>query len=61
MGLPMPPMLRDEITHGSPHLRVILPAAAAVYWVFKRITGRGHEPKEIEEEHVEVSGFLLLT
>jgi hypothetical protein len=48
--------LINELKHGSPHLRIILPAAAAVLWTIKRITGHGHHEDEgIEDEDEETS------
>jgi len=38
MGV-LPQQLQDEIRHTFPHLRIILPAAAAVIWAIKKLTG----------------------
>ncbi len=45
MGLHIPKQLQEEIKNAVPHLKLIIPAAAAVAWVFGKIVGRPHENK----------------
>ena len=48
MGFPdlhIPKHLQEDIKNAVPHLRIILPAAAAVAWVFGRILRPSHNNK----------------
>ena len=49
MGFPLA-QLQEELKHGSPHLRIILPAAAAVIWTIKRLVGH-KEPEKDDSSH----------
>ena len=53
--------LIQELKNGSPHLRIILPAAAALVWTIKRITGHAHEDQDnVEtESEEEVLGQIV--
>jgi hypothetical protein len=50
MGVPIQQIV-EEIKHGSPHLRIILPAAAAILWTIRKLTGHKEEPEEGESSH----------
>lgn len=50
MGMPIQQIV-EEIKHGSPHLRIILPAAAAILWTIKKLTGHKDKPEEDESVH----------
>lgn len=52
MGVPIQQIV-EEIKHGSPHLRIILPAAAAILWTIRKLTGHKEEPEEGESSHEE--------
>lgn len=49
MGFPLA-QLQEELKHGSPHLRIILPAAAALIWTIKRLAGH-KEPEKDDSAH----------
>lgn len=53
MGV-LPQQLQDEIRHTFPHLRIILPAAAAVIWASKKLTGG--QAEEEGETAIEETG-----
>jgi hypothetical protein len=55
MGFHIPKQLQEEIKNAVPHLKLIIPAAAAVAWVFGKIVGRPHENKIEAGEQV---GFV---
>jgi hypothetical protein len=46
MGIPLAQQLQEELKHGSPHLRVILPAAAAILWTIRKLTGHKEPAKD---------------
>jgi hypothetical protein len=41
VAIRVPKQLQEELKHAIPHLRIILPAAAAVVWVFNKLVHRG--------------------
>jgi len=40
----------DALKQASPHIRLIVPAAAALIWTLKRITGHHGEPEDLLED-----------
>jgi hypothetical protein len=53
--LHIPKQLQEEIRNAVPHLRLIIPAAAAVAWVFGKIV----RPQRNKIEAGEEVGFMI--
>jgi len=50
VSIRIPKQLQEEIRNGVPHLRLIIPAAAAVAWVFRKIVRPHRDQIEAGEE-----------
>lgn len=46
MGFPIPKQLQDELQKAVPHLRIILPAAAGLAWLFGKVFNHGQHSED---------------
>lgn len=52
-------LIVDQLKTASPHFRIIVPAAAALIWTVKRITGHHDEPCPLDDDEAALLGATI--